>query len=248
MKGRTGRKRAEINGMWHSSNTNGQRSFHFVKVAEYLKSDIQQGLLISLSAIYPYFIFNNSTGRQLNARLQDSVLNRQRSFLMDGQAINNSSPKMLLGWEQKINYDITYFSSDLISIAGNIYLYTGGAHGMVNPLTDNFFINNGRVEELQLSSLFLPGSIYEEYLSRFCLRNLYRKGASWIKNGEVTHLAGPDLRHFSISPHGLTFYFPPYIVGPFSDGSFTVRIPFDSLRNYLNKNGPLQDLLSITSY
>ncbi len=245
MKGKTARDHVEINGEWDPLISNRDQKFHFIKVAEYLKSNIQQGTLISLSAIYPYFIFNNRTGHQINAKLQDSVLDRQRIFLKDGQQMNSNGSKTSVGWEQKITYEITYFSTDLISIAGNIYLYTGGAHGMTNPLTNNFYVNRGHVRQLQLGDLFRPGSTYEEYISRLCLSNLNKKGATWIKNGEVSHLAGPDLRHFTISPHGLTFYFPPYMVGPYSDGSFTVNIPFDSLKDYLDKDGPLQDLLSV---
>lgn len=245
MKGKTSRDHTEINGEWAPLISKKNKKFHFIKVAEYLKSNIQQGTLISLSAIYPYFIFSNHTGQLINSKLQDSVLNRQRSFLKDGQQMNSNNPNISVGWKQKISYEITYFSPDLISIAGNIYLYTGGAHGITNPLTNNFYINNGRVRQLQLGDLFRPGSTYEEYLSRLCLNNLNKKGATWIKNGEVTHLAEPDLRHFTISPHGLTFYFPPYMVGPYSDGSFTVDISFDSLGDYLDAEGPLQDLLSI---
>ena len=245
MRGSTEKDRMQIDGKWEASHPIKIRNFHFIKVAEYLKSSIQQGTIISLSALYPYFIFNNRTGQQINSRLQDSVLDRQRDFLQDGQQMNGNNSSSSDNWEQKIAYKITYFSPDLISIAGNIYIYTGGAHGMTNPLTNNFYIGNGNVDQLRLDDLFRPETAYQEYLSRVCLKNLSQKGASWVRNGQVNHLAGPDLHHFSISPRGLTFYFPPYTVGPYSDGSFTVNIPFDSLQNYLNKNGPLQDLLSI---
>ena len=245
MHGTATRDHAEINGKWEPGNSNKDQLFHFIKVAEYLKSSIQQGTLISLTALYPYFIFKNQTGEMINSKLQDSVLDRQRNFLQDGQELNSGNPKGTAGWQQKINYQITYFSPDLISISGNIYIYTGGAHGMSNPLTNNFYITNGHVDLLRLGDLFKPDAAYEEYLSRICLKDLYKKGATWVKNGNVNHLAGPDLHHFTISPRGLTFYFPPYIVGPYSDGTFIVNIPFDSLQNYLNKNGPLQDLLSV---
>lgn len=245
MHGTTAKDHTEINGRWKPIHSGEDEIFHFIKVAEYLKSSIQQGTLISLTALYPYFIFKNHTGQMINSKLQDSVLDRQRNFLQDGQELNSNGSKGTAGWQQKINYQITYFSSDLISISGNIYIYTGGAHGMSNPLTNNFYISDGHVEQLRLGDLFKPDVAYEEYLSRLCLKTLYQKGASWVRNGQVNHLAGPDLHHFTISPRGLTFYFPPYIVGPYSDGTFVVKIPFDSLQNYLNRNGPLQDLLSV---
>ncbi len=244
MKGTVTKGHTEINGHWKPVKSNTDHLFHFIKVADYMKSSILQSSFITLTALYPYFVAHNRVIRQINAQVQDSVLDRQHRFLQEGQSIyNNTTPKR--GWIQNIRYEITYFSSNLISLGGKIGMYTGGAHGMTNPLTHNFFIHQGQVDQLQLDDLFEPGTAYEECLSRLCLRNLYHKGATWIRNGEVSHLALPDLRHFTVSPRGITFYFPPYMVGPYSDGSFTVTIPFDSLNGYLDQNGPLKGLLSI---
>ena len=54
--------------------------------------------------------------------------------------------------------DISYFSTDLISILGSNYDYTGGAHGNFYNFSVNLWSREGHLQELKLSDLFSTGT------------------------------------------------------------------------------------------
>lgn len=59
---------------------------------------------------------------------------------------------------------------------------------------------------------------------------LREREAAWVESGEVTAAAPWLLDAFTVEPGGLAVHFSPYAVGPYAQGPFEVRVPFESLR------------------
>ena len=135
--------------------------------------------------------------------------------------------------------DIKYFSTDLISILGSNYDYTGGAHGNFYNFGVNLWSREGHIQELKLSDLFSAGTRWKSVLGRYLKQALTKREAHWVMDGSVKESDLADHQTFTISPAGVEFHFGPYDVGPYAQGDFHVVVPYAILRSYLHKTGPL---------
>ncbi len=154
-------------------------------------------------------------------------------------------------------YDLTLsftqaaVSPDLVAIAADGSVYTGGAHG--NPLVATFVWLPKRGERLTIDRL-IPGDGAWRTLSAYVRDRLHTalaqrvaadhlpddQRASVLRDGGrmIDEGTGPDPRNFSQflpvlgrgrKVVGLEFVFPPYQVGPYADGKQTVEVPADVL-------------------
>ncbi len=135
--------------------------------------------------------------------------------------------------------DISYFSTDLISILGSNYDYTGGAHGNFYNFSVNLWSREGHLQELKLSDLFSTGTRWKDALGRHLKRALVKREAQWVLDGSMKESDLANHSIFTISPAGVEFHFAPYAVGPYAQGDFHVVVPHAILRPYLHKTGPL---------
>lgn len=120
--------------------------------------------------------------------------------------------------------------------------YTGGAHPNYGFDTTTVVLKNGQDHILELKELFKPGSAWLTALQPMIIAELQRREAAWIpKPGTEDYeelLGEPALFSFTIAPHGLTFYFGPYLFGPYAQGAFICRIPWKDLTNHIDPKGP----------
>ena len=135
--------------------------------------------------------------------------------------------------------DISYFSTDLISLLGSNYDYTGGAHGNFYNFGVNLWSREGHIQELKLSDLFSPDTRWKTALGRYLKRALTKREAQWVLDGSMKESDLANHSIFTLSPAGLKFHFAPYAVGPYAQGDFHVVVPLSILQPYLHKTGPL---------
>lgn len=135
--------------------------------------------------------------------------------------------------------NISYFSSDLISILGSNYNYTGGAHGNFHNFGMNLWNKKGLIQELKLSDLFSTDTRWKGAVGRYLKQALVKHGAQWVLDGSVKESNLANHQNFTISPAGVEFHFAPYAVGPYAQGDFHVIVPYTILQPYLHKAGPL---------
>ena len=135
--------------------------------------------------------------------------------------------------------DISYFSTDLISILGSNYDYTGGAHGNFYNFGVNLWSREGHIQELKLSDLFSTSTRWKGVLGRYLKRALSKREAQWVLDGSMKESDLANHQTFTISPAGLEFHFAPYAVGPYAQGDFHVVVPHAIFRPYLHKTSPL---------
>lgn len=150
--------------------------------------------------------------------------------------------------EYSESFGIAYASENILSISLTIFIYSSGAaHGNFIFETLNFDTRDTLIK-IRLDDLFKVDCNYLERISELTIQQLCRE--HWEKTGEdaddntiecFRNGASPNAANFEnflITDKGLTFLFPPYQVGPYAMGSWTVEIPYFELRDLLRSNGP----------
>ena len=141
----------------------------------------------------------------------------------------------------EIKYSVEYESPDLLSIIFTC-IYTGGAHPDRYYVSFSAFLTPQSVSEVTLSNVFKPKSNYLKFLSDYCIADLKKQGAGLIVNNYIKDLT-KGLNVFSFTAGGLKFYFAPYEVGSYAEGSYYVTVPYKELKNILAPDSPLLRLV-----
>ncbi|WP_335693712.1 WG repeat-containing protein [Neobacillus drentensis] len=133
------------------------------------------------------------------------------------------------------NYQIPYYKKNLLVIKLEGYDYPFcAAHGM--PVEKYAHINLKTGSMYQLKDLFKPGNSYVKVISDLILEQIK-------SNNQYSSYLFPDEYHgikvdqpFFISEAGLNIYFQPYEIAAFAAGFPTFTIPFDDLKELINRN------------
>jgi len=235
-----------IEGQWSEPKGDKKLPFKLTKVADFVNTTVSGGPKIESSLLYPKFRSDDPAFKMINAELSNSFKTEQDKFLRESKeffSTNDSAGS----WQEDRSYSIAYYSEGLISLTGEVYSYTGGAHGNAYYISSNYVIDNSKASLIQLSDLFKPGSNYLKALSTYCINDLLAKGAGWIANGEIESFSEKDLGVFALSPEGIKFAFAPYAVGPYAEGSYFVIVPFRELEGIINPKGPLGQFAGLGS-
>lgn len=234
-----------IKGQW--SNPKGEKTlpFKLTKAADFVSTTVTVGPKIESSLLYPKFISNDPGLKKINAELRRNSKAGQDKFLRESKEFF-STDDSAGSWREDRSYSVAYYSDDLISLVGEVYSYTGGAHGNTYYISSNYSVKDGNASLLKLSDLFKPGSNYLKALSSYCINDLLVKKAGWIVNGEITSFKEQDLGVFAISPEGIKFAFAPYAVGPYAEGSYFVVVPFTEIKRIIDPKGPLRQFADST--
>lgn len=172
------------------------------------------------------------------------------------QAVNaaGSAAKANLPYDLSLNFTDISQRNDAIVIAADGSLYTGGAHGI--PLIARFTYLPAEQRLLQPSDLVKDEgwkAVSDYVRSQLSDAIKTRLEEDEIPSGERPEILEsanamieegtlPDAANFAqFEPipsadgkwFGLRFVFPPYQVGPYSDGTQTVDVPVEVLRPYL---------------
>jgi hypothetical protein len=155
-------------------------------------------------------------------------------------------------WEGSINVEIAHTSREAVSLVETRYEYTGGAHGQSNLVGRCFVEERGQLRELALMDLFERDSDWEKRLVGHCLSDLRCQGASSISDvclaeSDTPRLSAEDLAQFTLSPTGLRFYFSPYHVGCYAEGSYTVHVPYAIFRDFMSPTSPARRFMDVGS-
>lgn len=234
-----------LEGEWTKANGLTTLGFKLKKVADFISSTLRQGMLVEASYSIPYFLSATRAFRDISDILQRDMLSSQNKFVGEAQEffLTQSSAA---GWQQSYNYRIEYYSAELVSLSGEVFSYTGGAHGNTYFASRNYWIKDGKAVQLKLSDLFLPNSKFMDTLSGLCINRLKKQKAGWVIGGEVRGFKEEELGVFALSPAGLVFAFAPYAVGSYAEGPYFVNIPFSELEGLIDPRGPLKQFVRQT--
>ena len=139
-------------------------------------------------------------------------------------------------WWESSDLEVLFVSDRAVSFCQTVGGYAGGAHPNYEIIGRNFVERDGEPHEIVLEELLI-GSDWVKVVSDLCLDDLRGQGASSVVSNEITELNATNLSCFALTRTGMIFYFDPYAVGPYSDGSFEVFIPYEKLADHLRPDG-----------
>ena len=251
-KGQFAPSQNSFEGTW--SNPGGTKTlpFKLTKVADYTFKDTkleQKGMSVEVHAVYPAFLSNSSGLKEIQNQAAKSIQPLHDEFIKEGKSMWSDPPESsdmlyMYQWYRNIQYTVAYYSEQLISLLAILEDYTGGAHGNRGYSTENYAIKQGKAVPLTLKSLFVPNSPYLKVLSDSCIKELRKQNAENVVNGEIKSFNQGDMSVFTLSSGGIRFVFAPYQVGPYSQGTFFVNVPYKELQKYLKPNGPLSQFVT----
>ena len=227
-----------IKGEWSNQAGDKKLPFKLTKVSDFESSKVTEGDKIEAFVLYPEFLSPDAGIQTINTELSNSMKAARDKFIKEAKGYVEKG-EVTAGCQQDRSFGIAFYSDSLISLIGEVYEFTGGAHGNTNFMSSNYAIKEGRASLLKLSDLFEPGSDYIKAISKYCMDELLVKRAGWVVNGELTSLSEKDLSVFALSPEGIKFAFAPYAVGSYAEGPYFVTVPFNELRSMIDPGGPL---------
>jgi hypothetical protein len=234
-------------GEWTSADGARRLPFALAVVADYAVLRAEETLNrpyprpLTVEAAYP--LLGSGAAEAVNNMVRRTVGEFCSKFMRDEmQQAPHDSP--ISEQSLSVAYNLVYYAPDLVSVLGQHWDYTGGAHGNGGYQTLNLAIREGKVTGLRLADLFRPGSDYLRRLSDRCVDLLHRAEASDVVAGRKVAFSEPDLGAFTIGPKGITFYFAPYEVGCFAEGAYEVTVPYADVAPVIAPQGPLGRFLT----
>lgn len=158
-------------------------------------------------------------------------------------------------YELSLSFELLVDNPRVVAASANGSVYTGGAHG--SPLVARFVWLPER-EQLLGAEQLIPSAEGWQAVSQYVARQLHSAAAARLQAGEPESLAdrealrsegrmidqgtAPEPENFAqfqplLGADGrisaIRFVFPPYQVGPYSDGTQTVDVPASLLRPHV---------------
>ena len=150
-----------------------------------------------------------------------------------------------------ISYAVKLGTDDLVSVIFNVYSYEhGAAHGNTSSYVINYDLKRARA--LKLSDLFKPGANYLQTVSDYSIKDLKRQARKesaedpMLPDDQIEEGAAPSAENYqswNLTETGLMFTFDSYQVGPYAAGPQRVLIPYTTLREMANPDGPIPALI-----
>lgn len=209
--------------------------------AAYATWSFEQGR-VSASFTAPYWY---TAGSSVNDLLESTGRQRAYGFVAEGRAFDASG---MLGWSWEMDEYVSLegASGAYLSLLSHTNVYTGGAHPNTYFGSQLLEVRPSGVTELKVADLFRSDSTWLRRLTPLVLEKLAAQGAAWVTQGDVSTLTVNDLSVFTLAADGLTFYFAPYAMGPYVQGSFEVTIPYDQLLGLAPAGGALEAFATAT--
>ena len=197
---------------------------------------------------YPKVIGNTTTATRINNTLESFIItqitgvdstqiqlpdiNRTiEEFDTEFIAFRNKFADSAQKWEVLIDSEVVYESPEIISIAVNSYINTGGAHGNSQIEFLNFNPINGAI--LNLNDLIINLEGFTRLVEdSFKLEIKASEDSSHMEDfffGKEFQL--PE--SFGFSDEGLIILYNPYEIASYSQGITEFSIPFEKLSNFL---------------
>jgi hypothetical protein len=195
---------------------------------------------------------NNPNFEKFNEAARGLVTKKVADFkreMSEPSGVDPETAQESSGSDITISYNVALAQDDLVSIKFDVGSYfTGAAHGNSYAETLNYDLKNGK--PLKLSDLFKPGAKYLQTISSYAITDLKKQsktsGGEMLDAASIESGAAPDAKNYdgwTIEKTGLGINFDPYQVGPYAAGPQFVRVPYASLKDLINPDGPLAQFI-----
>jgi len=135
---------------------------------------------------------------------------------------------------QTIN--LVFQSAELLTLAGLVYSYTGGAHG--NYGTNYLSIDLLHNKKLSLDDVLSASGQKQlgRLLGKYFRKNNNLKDTDALSKGGLFEDEIKPNNNFFVTGKGLAFDYSPYEIGPYAMGEIIIFIPFTELSAYLQSD------------
>lgn len=151
-------------------------------------------------------------------------------------------PEGSMGSNLGVSYVVELAQDDLISVEFDLEsYYQGAAHPNTYTEVVNYDLKNGK--QLKLADLFKPGVKYLQAIANYCIADLKKQAKDKsLEAGEIESGAAANAKNYqswTITRRGLGINFDAYQVGPYAAGPQFVLVPYSSLKDVINPDGPV---------
>jgi hypothetical protein len=133
---------------------------------------------------------------------------------------------------------------DLVSIQFDVSSYfQGAAHPNSSSEVINFDLKNGK--QLKLGDLFKPGARYLQTIANYCVADLKKQSKEKkldLSDDQIAEGAAAKATNYeswTITNKGVGINFDAYQVGPYAAGPQYVLVPYSTLKDLVNPDGPV---------
>ena len=198
----------------------------------------------SAYATYPRFLGRSPLEVLATRTLQRAAAQGLAEFVAELKDAFPTHGKPVQPYEYRLTPVISLARPAIVSMYFEHWEYAGGAHPNTFYAAYTFGMIGDAPRQLTLSDLFRPGTDGVKVVSDLVIAHLKREpDAFWVLEGTVKTIDPKIASRFVFTPTALTILIQPYEVGPYSSGSFFVKVPFAEFRGSLDPGGPLQTLL-----
>lgn len=203
-------------------------------------------LMYEIAAEYPQITGGgNPNFEKFNQVARASVTKTVADFrkeMAPQQGEDEPRPEGSMGSDLNVNYDIALAQDDLLSVEFNVgSYYQGAAHPNSYSEVLNYDLKNGK--QLKLSDLFKPGAKYLQAIATYCIADLKKQGKDkGLMDEEIEKGAAASPKNYqswTITRRGIGINFDSYQVGPYAAGPQFVLVPYSTLKDLINSEGPI---------
>ena len=203
-------------------------------------------LMYEIAAQYPQLTGgNNPNFEKFNQVARAAVTKEVTEFrkeMTPQQGEETPRPEGSMGSSLTLSYDVALAQDDLISVQFEVgSYYQGAAHPNSYMEVLNYDLKNGKL--LSLSDLFKPGTKFLQAIATYCIADLKKQGKDkGLVDEEIEKGAAANAKNYqswSIMRRGLGINFDSYQVGPYAAGPQFVLVPYSTLKDLINPEGPI---------
>lgn len=180
----------------------------------------------SLNEEYEVPDFDQSTPLQIKVSAAIEEMHRENFSALDwGYLWESFTEDFARGqFHSYVARDVVWSRDNLLQFELDQSSFTGGAHGLATTSAECWSLD--AAGELQTPDFI--DNVTDQAIRDALEADLKIQGASWVVDSSSMQ---PEVMDSSLvlTPEWAIFYYPPYSVGPYSDGAFVVRLPAKQL-------------------
>ena len=235
--GRLSADRKSSTGSWQGAAATPPLSYTLTAVAEYRAVRYPRRRQLDLTGVYPLFYQPTPGLRTLQQRCQQQLDRALKKFARENR--DGHSAGYPNDFFEDYSLEIAYYSPQLLSVRVNDNTFTGGAHGYEDTHGVNYRITADGAQQFGLYDIFKHSTRYMDAVIDLVEAVLERQSNMPAGKNDYfrTYNLTPEIMNVhTVSKAGISFFFPPYVISGYSDGTFSATVSLAAFQDYLAHN------------
>lgn len=186
------------------------------------------------SATYPKFTAPASLATPANKEIARLVKQYMGEFVSQAADYFKDNPaKPTAPWEHETSCTTTLANLTVLSVLMDHYEFAGGAHPNSWTSTVNVALVGGKATHVRLANLLAKGKDKKAFLNEVVLPVAAK--ARKERTGEDTTVFPMEFAdHFNLSRNTLTYTFDKYVLGPYVEGDYQVKLKWQDIKAWID--------------